>query len=143
MAKTITEKFVRKAIIDWLSKQGYNRYLKEKQSDEHGVDISVRHWKYARYYLVEAKGDADPKTVKFPRSRQEVSFMIAVGQIVTRMKTKARYNYAIAFPYSYGFVLRRVPWLFCKKNNLKILLVSLDKKVKQYSWQDLEKIQKK
>lgn len=141
MKKILSEKDVRKAVIAWLSRRGYNRYLKEAQTDEHGVDIRVRHWRYPVYYLVEAKGDADPKRVKHPRSKRELSFISALGQITTRMNTKARYHYAIAFPHTYGFVLKRVPWLLAKKLNLKILFVNPEGKIKDYDWKVLKKEQ--
>ena len=80
--KALTERDVRRAIIIWLGRQGYNTNLKEKETHEHGVDIKVKHKNYGKYYLVEVKGDR----------WVEVNFIQALGQIVSRMDT-ANYNY--------------------------------------------------
>lgn len=143
MAKILDEKFVRRSIIEWLGKRGFDRRLREKGTEEHGVDISVRHRNYPVYYFVETKGAPDPKKVKHPRSRIEVSFLQALGQIVTRIKTKAHHKYAIGFPESFSnTVLRRIPWLACKKLNLNILLVNKSGKVTFYGWKELKKTQR-
>lgn len=140
MAKTLDEKFIRRSIIEWLGRQGFDRRLREKGTEEHGIDISVRHRNYPVYYFVEAKGEPDPKKVKHPRSRIEVSFLQALGQIVTRIKSKAHNKYAIGFPDSFAnTVLRRIPWLVCKKLNLNILLVSKSRKVTPYTWKELKR----
>ncbi|MBZ9578177.1 hypothetical protein KJA13_04110 [Patescibacteria group bacterium] len=135
----MTEKFVRRAIIDWLSRKGYSRGLREKHTDEHGVDIKVRHNNYARYFIVETKGGTDAKKVKHPRSRREVYFIYVLGQIATRMNTTARYNYGVGLPDTYREkVMRRLPWQFCKNNNLFIFLVNKEGKVNQFNWKQLK-----
>ena len=122
-ARYQSEKDVRRAIVEWLGRKGYGRNLREKATDEHGVDIRVRHNQYPRYLIVEVKGDANPKTVKNPGSRREVSFLKVLGQIATRMKTRAKYHYAIGLPSSYeSKVKKRLPWRFCKANRLQVLL---------------------
>lgn len=144
MAKVLTEKIVKKAVIKCLSRLGYNRYLKAKESGEHGIDIKVRHYKYARYFLVEVKGDPNPKTYKSPAAGREVSFNYVLGQILSRMKYKALYKYGIGLPESYSDkIFRRLPWVVCKKLRLYIFLVNKDEKVKYYSWKDLKKAQTK
>lgn len=141
--KALDEKFVRRAVIKWLSRQGYDRHLREKETSEHGVDISVRHNKYVRYFFVEIKGDANPRSYKFPESGKEVNFVYALGQILSRMKGKARNKYAVGFPQSYrSKVLKRLPWIVCKKLNLNVLLVSENGKVENIDWKTLRKAQK-
>ena len=139
MSEILSERFVKRAAIAWLSRQGYSRNLKEREAGEHGVDIKVRHKKYPRYYLVEVKGDPDPKKVKYLSSRREVSFVYAVGQIFLRMKHKANYKYGIAFPEGYASkVFKRLPWVLCKKCRLNVLLVNKDGKVKNFTWKELK-----
>lgn len=143
MAKKIfSERKVKQAIIKWLSRIGYNRYLKAKEVGEHGVDIKVRHYRYPRYFLVELKGEPDPRTHKSPASAREVNFNYVLGQIVTRMRYKAKYKYGIGLPVSYEKkVMKRLPWQVCKKLNLSVLLVKEDEKVKQITWKELKKSQ--
>jgi len=137
--KTLDEKFVRRAVINWLSRKGYNLRLRERETSEHGVDIKVRHNKYPRYFLVEVKGDPDPKKVKAPHSRRESSFRTALGQIVSRMG-KARYKYGLGFPESYeDRVRRRLSQAILKKLNLVILLVNNKGKVKEINWRNTKK----
>ena len=141
-AQFLDEKKVRRAIVDWLGRKGYDRRLREKATEEHGVDISVLHKNYPRYFFVEVKGDANPKTVKHPGSRREVAFLQALGQIITRMKTGASYHYAVGFPSSYSDkIKRRLPWRFCKDNGLSVLLVSPHGKVSEMKWRDLKVFQ--
>lgn len=46
------------------------------------------------------------------------------------MNVTARYRFGLGFPDSYrAVVMRRLPWTFCKKNNLCVLLVSKAGKV--------------
>ena len=126
----LDEKSVRRAVIAWLSRQGYNRKLQEKETAEHGVDIKVRHHKYPRYFLVEVKGEPNPKTNKSVSSAIEVNFNYVLGQIVSRMRYKAKYWYAIALPLAYKEkVLRRLSPQICKKLNLNVLIVDKFKKV--------------
>lgn len=140
--KILSEIKVKQAIIKWLSRQGYNRYLKAKEIGEHGLDIKVRHYRYPRYFLVELKGDPDPRTHKSPASAMEVNFNYVLGQIVTRMAYKAKYKYGIGLPMSYEKkVMKRLPWQACKKLNLSILLVDKNEKVKQITWKELKKNQ--
>ncbi len=143
MTRVLSERIVRQAIIKWLSRQVYNRYLKAKETTEHGVGIKVRHYRYARYYILEVKGDPDPKTHKSPAAAREVNFNYVLGQIVSRMKYKARYKYGIGLPESYADkIYRRLPWLVCKNLNLNVLLVDSNERVKNVTWQELKKRQK-
>lgn len=148
MEKPLDEKFIRRSIIEYLSRKSWGRNLREKATDEHGVDISVWHNRYQRRWLIETKGDSKSK-IKAPHSRQEVNFNISLGQILTRMwieKGNPHYKYTrkygIGFPVSYeNLVLRRLPWAVCHKLNLYIFLVAPRGKVKLYDWRDVKKIQ--
>ncbi len=149
MPKPLDEKFVRRAIVEYLARKGWGRNLREKTTSEQGVDISVWHNQYQRRWLVETKGDSKAK-IKAPRSRQEVNFNIALGQILTRMKVekgKKHYKYTrkygIGFPESYSkIIFRRLPWAICDVLNLHVFLVDSVGKVKYYNWYNLKKIQK-
>jgi len=135
----LDEKFVRRAVVNWLSRQGYNRYLQEKETAEHGVDIKVRHYKYPRYFLIEVKGEPNAKTNKYVSSAREVQFVYALGQIISRMCYKAKYWYAVAFPESFeDKVTRRLPWQVCKKLRLKALIVHSSGKVREVTWKELK-----
>lgn len=134
----LDEKFVRRAVIEYLSRKGYARRLKEKETHEHGVDIKVRHNEYPRYFLVEVKGDADAKTVKNLASRREVSFVYALGQIASRMGYKAKYRYGLGFPISFEEKVRhRLSSHLLKKLNLVIFLVNGTGKVKEINWKNI------
>lgn len=135
----LNEKFVKNSIIKWLSRKGYNLRLKAKETNEHGVDIKVRHNKYPRYFLVEVKGDPNPKTYKYISSGREVSFNYVLGQIVSRMRYKAKYWYAIGLPYTYREkVIKRLPREVCKKLRLKILIVNIKGKVEELNYRHLK-----
>lgn len=135
----LNEKFVKNAIIKWLSRKGYNLRLSSGEVGDHGVDIKVRHNRYGRYFLVEVKGDPDPKTYKSVSSGREVSFNYVLGQILSRMKYKAKYWYAIGLPYTYREkIIRRLPREVCKKLRLKVLLVDKEGKVEELNWKHLE-----
>lgn len=140
MGKSISEKFVRRAIIRYLERKGWARNLREKEKTEQGVDIRVRHNKYSRYFLIETKGESFAKSAL---SQRETNFVYSLGQIITRMKAGgARYYYGLGLPESSAKIaIRRLPWQVAKKLLLYIFSVSRDGKVKQYSWQDLKKFQ--
>jgi len=137
MKKLISEKFVKQSIIKWLFRNNWGRNLEVGELRDHGVDIRVRHNNYARYFLIETKGEGKIKQA------DEVAFIYSLGQIITRMKTgRARYYYGLGLPESSAKIaIRRVPWQVAKKLLLYIFSVDKSGKVKQYSWQDLKKIQ--
>jgi len=135
--KAMSEKFVKNAIIKWLQKQNYAWALDAKELREHGVDIKVRHKNVKRFYYVETKGDSTP-------SGMESNFLKALGQIITRMKSKARDHYAIGFPSSYKkIVTKRVPYNACRKLDLKFLFVDEKGNVEKITSVELKKMQKK
>lgn len=143
----LKEKFVQDSIVTYLSRKGWSRNLKAKGLDEHGVDIKVRNNNYARYWLVECKGDAS-KTAKYPRSHREVCFNLALGQIVTRMVSHGKrgykylYKYGVGFPKSFeSIVVRRVPYNVADKLNLYVFLVDEKGRVTMYDWKKLKGLQ--
>jgi len=137
--KYLNERFVKNSIIKWLSRKGYNLRLQAKETKEHGIDIKVRHNKYGRYFIVEVKGDPNPDSYKWVRSGRETAFNYVLGQIITRMKHKAKYWYAIGLPYTYrDKILRRLPREVCKKLRLKVLLVDKQGKVEEINWKNLK-----
>lgn len=139
--KTISEKFVKQSIIEWLFRHNWGRNLRMGELKDKGVDIRVRHNKYARYFLIETKGEGSA-TSKSWRSQRETHFVYGLGQIITRMETNARYYYGLGLPDSSAKIaIRRLPWKVAKKLLLYIFSVDKFGKVKQYSWQDLKRIQ--
>lgn len=130
----MTEEFVKRQIIKWLSKNNWGKNLEFGGLHDHGVDIKVRHNNYSRYFLIEAKGG----------DKYEVSFVYSLGQIITRMNTtgSTRYYYGLGLPAkAANIALRRLPWQVAKKLLLYVFAVYADGEVKQYSWQDLKKEQ--
>ncbi len=147
--RPLTEEFVQERIIEFLGLQGWSRDLRTKSVKQHGVDIRVRHNNYARYWLVEVKGDASP-SAKFPRSHREVQFNLALGQIITRMHTggargyKYRYKYGVGYPASFkDMAVRRLPYDVCDKLNLSLFFVDENGAVELLDWQALKKLQTK
>ncbi len=137
MQKPLSEKFVKQSIIKWLFRNGWGRNLEVGELRDRGVDIRVRHNDYARYFLIETKGEGKI------RQADEVAFVYSLGQIITRMKAgKSRYYYGLGLPESSAKIaIRRVPWQISKKLLLYIFAVDKTGKVKQYSWQNLKKVQ--
>jgi len=140
MIRTISERFVRRAIINYLARKGWDRGLREKETAEHGVDIKVRHNKYSRYFFIETKGESSSRSAK---SVREVAFVYSLGQIITRMKAgEARYYYGLGLPEtSARIAIRRIPWQVAKKLLLYVFSVDKRGKVKQYSWKNLKTAQ--
>lgn len=145
----ISEDFVRDQIVKYLTSNGWSKSMVSKTLREHGVDIKVRNDKFSRYWLIEAKGDASPNA-KHPRSHREVHFNLALGQIITRMKTsgtrgyKYRYKYGVGYPESFkDLVVRRLPYDVCDKLNLYIFFVNELGEVEVLNWKDLKALQSK
>jgi hypothetical protein len=141
MKKSISEKFVRRAIRDWLFRNNWGRNYIEKETHEQGVDIRVCHNKYSRYFFIETKGESSAKSAK---SVKETAFVYSLGQIITRMKVgSARYYYGLGLPTSSAIIAtRRIPWQVAKKLLLFIFSVDGNGKVKRYSWKELRIIQR-
>jgi len=137
MQKPLSEKFVKQSIIKWLFRNGWGRNLEVGELRDQGVDIRVKNNKVSRFFLIETKGEGKTRQVS------ESTFVHSLGQIITRMKTgKARYYYGLGLPESSAKIaIRRLPWQVAKKLLLYIFAVDKTGKVKQYSWQDLKKVQ--
>lgn len=145
MEKKIDEEFVKRSVIHWLSDNDWGKNLRYGGLSDHGVDIRVRHNKYARYFLIEVKGDGNAKNLS---SQREVNFNYAIGQIITRMHTKKTkiykygYKYGIAFPESFrSVVLRRLPYDVCNKLNLYLFFVNNGGSIDFYDWKRLRELQ--
>lgn len=131
----ISEEFVKRSIIKWLSQNEWGTNLEFGGLQDKGVDIKVRHNRYSRYFLIEAKGEGKI------RQADEVAFVYSLGQIITRMKSggSTRNYYALGLPeVSAKIALRRIPWQVAKKLLLYIFAVDKKGKVTQYSWQDIK-----
>lgn len=141
MKELISEKFVRRAIRDWLFRNGWGRNYVEKETHEQGVDIKVCHNKYSRYFFIETKGESSAKSAK---SQKETAFVYSLGQIITRIKVgNARYYYALGLPTSSAAIaIRRIPWQVAKKLLLYVFSVDKEGRVRQYSWKNLKTAQK-
>jgi len=134
--RLLSEDFVKRSIINWLTCNRWGRNLKFGGLREHGVDIKVQHSDYGIYYLIETKGES------VIRQGQEVAFIYSLGQIITRMKvSKGRYKYALGLPESSAKIaIRRIPWQVAKKLSLYVLSVNAAGKVKQHTWKDIRSL---
>lgn len=137
--KIISEEFVKRKIIHFLSTKGWGRGLRFGALAEHGVDIQVRHNNYSRYFLIETKG------ASVNRSGAEVAFIYSLGQIITRMNVgNARYYYALGLPEKAAKIaLRRIPHKIALKLVLHIFSVADNGKVTWYKPVDIKRIQQK
>ena len=136
--KIISEEFVKRQIIKWLSCNGWGRNLSFGDLRERGVDIRVQNSRYGVYYLIEAKGES------VLRQGQEVAFVYSLGQIITRMNVKkGNYKYGLGLPESSAKIaLRRIPYSIAMKLKLHILSVAPNGKVVEYKPKDIKKYQK-
>jgi len=142
--KRISEEFVERSIIKYLSQNEWGTNLQFGGLREKGVDIKVRHNRYSRYFLIECKGEGKSKNSKSNNSHKEVAFVYSLGQVITRMKTggSTRYYFGLGLPESSAKIaLRRLPWQVAKKLLLYVLSVDAKGEVKRYDWQKLKKRQ--
>jgi len=134
MEKLLSEEFVKRAIIQWLSRNGWG-YFDFNELHSHGVDIKAR--KGGRVIFIETKGESENT------SGNEVRFIYGLGQLVTRMKVvdaPRAFNYALGAPIAVAKIaLRRIPWKLAKKLTIDVLVVDRDGHVKRHTWQDLKK----
>ena len=138
MAKPMKEPVVKKHILRWLYHNGWGTNAEVAELRAHGVDIKVRNNRVGRFFFIETKGEAKAPTTN------ENSFVVSLGQIVTRMKgIKARYYYGLGLPESIAQIAigGRVPWQVAIKLHLHILSVDKNGKVTNYQPKDLKKIQ--
>ncbi len=145
----LTEDFVQDCVVKYLAEKGWGKSLKAANLWEQGVDIKVRNDRYARYWLIEVKGDPSIK-VKSPAGSRSSSFNSAVGQIITRMHTngksmyKYRYKYGVAFSmYFYDMVIRKLPYDVMNKLNLYVFFVDKKGEVLEIDHREMKKIQVK
>src|SRR2546425_2953030 len=135
--KVLREAFVKLQVVKWLSSSGCG-YIEYKGESEHGVDIKARHLAEGREFLIEAKGDPDPKTTKQPAGVRSNSFLVALGQILCRMEDENT-AYAIAVPVSYlPLVYGRLPWQVCQRLDLRYLVVREDGRIEEKGWKDIK-----
>lgn len=128
------EEFVKHSIIKWLSATGWGHF-KYGQLHEKGADIIARHTRYARYFVIETKGQS---TI---RQGDEVAFIYSLGQIITRMNTRAQYYYGIGLPETAARIARRrIPWQVAQKLKLHVLAVDHEGKVTDATWKDLKNV---
>ena len=136
----LSEDQVKNAVIPVLAKMGFLP-TKIKTLKEHGVDLTTRHTKYARYFLVEIKGDSHPNVVS-QNSGREVRFLQSVGQLMTRIQPNRGYYYGLAYPSSYrGIVLRRLHSSLLKMLKIHLFFVNEKFKVEHLTWRDIEVLQ--
>jgi hypothetical protein len=133
--KQLREDQVTARVIPYLNKNGWN-ITHQKTLAEHGVDITAK-TSYGRFVYIECKGDCGSL------SQKEVSFVYALGQIVTRMSKSKWQQFGLAFPKSFLPKLKRIPWLFAQKNNVFVLLVDYQGRIDKYTWKELKRIQNK
>lgn len=135
--KIISEEFVKRSVIKFLTNQGWSKNLEYDDLRAQGVDIKVTHSKYGRTFFIEAKGASKN------RSGNEVAFIYSLGQIITRMKNpKARYYYGIALPEkSASIALRRLPYQFAVSACIHIFSVADTGIVNWYKPADIKKHQ--
>ena len=135
--KVLTEEFVKRSVIKFLTNEGWSKNLQYNELHVHGVDIKVTNAKYSRTFYIEAKGGS------VNRSGAEVAFVYSLGQIVTRMKSlKSRSYFGIALPKpSADIALRRIPYQFAVATCLHILSVDHTGKVTWYKPSDIKKLQ--
>lgn len=142
----ITETFVQNSLIKYLETNGWSKSLQSAELWEQGVDIKVRNNRFARYWLIEAKGDPSAK-VKSPSGSMSSSFNSAIGQIITRMHRdgargyKYGYKYGVAFPSSFKkMVLRKIPFDVMDKLNLYLFFVDSLGNVEEIDWKRLKEM---
>ncbi len=135
--KIISEEFVKRSVIQFLSSKGWGKGLRFGALTERGVDILVRHNNYSRYFLIETKG------ASVNRSGAEVAFVYSLGQIITRMNVgNARYYYGLGLPEKAAKIaLRRVPYQIALKLVLHIFSVNDAGKVTWYKPADIKRLQ--
>lgn len=135
--KIISEEFVKRSVIKFLTNRGWSKNLDYDDLRTQGVDIKVTNSQYRRTFFIEAKGASSN------RSGFEVAFIYSLGQIVTRMKSlKARYYFGIALPKkSADIAIRRIPYQFAVGVCLHVFSVDDNGKVIWYKPVDLKRYQ--
>jgi len=139
MVKTrFSEEEVKKLTIQWLKKQGYeisgvsprvgrHRHTKKRGRTPKAAQPDIKGKKGTKYYYVEVKGDP-PSAGKF---------YDAIGQIVTKMATKAYVEYAVALSPNYDRFLHLMPVEAQKRTRIRILIPQVapqSKRLPKITW---------
>ena len=113
-----------------MPKQGYYPY-KIRTLTEHGCDIVAKRRLGNVYYVIEVKGEPEPKLFYGYLTN-------ALGELVQHMTNKLHCRYAVGLPASFEeIVRRRIPPVAMQKIGLEFLLVNEKKKVSRLTWKDL------
>ena len=134
----IPEDYIKNAIKEWLSQNGWNRRIQIAELKQHGVDIQVVNDRAERYLFIEVKGESDKRSVNYN------NIIFALGQIVLRMRVIARhaYIYAVGYPKPLADkAVKKIPYQFAKLINLWVFSVDKKGNVIKYTWQELKNIQ--
>ena len=151
----LTEDYITNAVKDYLiNKENGNWHedrLKMSKLHEHGADIVLKGGKRnSETFVIECKGKSYSKTAD---SANKEVWLVALGQLVTRMNTKrviqsGKSKGRINTAYKYGLglywvtakvALRRIPKQIAKTLNLYIFSVNDMGVVKQFSYKDFGK----
>jgi len=136
----LSEAKVEKFIREYLFSNGWITTNLPKTIGEHGVDITARHPKWRKIYLIEVKGEG--KNLKTQTQVKHVAFYNILGQVLSRMdkegnsQNKARY-YAIGIPKKWESTFKskilkmKYGWKLLK---LKVFLVNSNGKVEEKTY---------
>ena len=137
----LTEDVVKDKVIEFLtdSKNGnwHIDKLERKNLHEKGCDIKlIGGGGNSEYFYIECKGKSYAKSEKSRKSINREGWLIALGQIVTRMKVKSNgaYKYGMGL-YWQGAqkALERIPRNIAIHINLHIFSVNDDGTVKKFT----------
>jgi len=133
----LTEEFVKNRVLEWLGKQDYI-ISSVKTLTEHGVDIKAKKARSNLFYFIECKGEPNNNPVKM----RYPTLVSALGEIIQRVTRKKYAKYALALPETYKeLVIRKIPWMACKRLSLEMLFVNTGGIVIRINWKDLRKEQ--
>jgi hypothetical protein len=134
----LDEAAVQNAVVCFLPTISYHpRHLKTVR--QQGVDIKAKHSQYGRYFEIEVKGEPG-KGAKSAASGRETRFLLALGQMLTRIQPKREYKYGIAFPSTYrAIVKRRIAPEIMKHLRLSFFFVDQQGQVEYVRWNDWNK----
>jgi len=146
MKRKITEPFVEKQIKKFLApkwqvmSKGELHKLHSRGCDIVLKDIFNKH--QARRFFIECKGKSYAKS---ERSVNAEGWLVALGQIITRMRVIAKnaYLYGLGLPEKGATTaLYRIPWQAVRHLGLHIFSVDDGGNVREYLPKDFKKFQK-
>jgi hypothetical protein len=133
---------VRERIAKWMSRKRRGeswRLIGYKEAKRHGPDLVFE--RHGHEFVIEVKGDPG-KGNHHPSSGREVSFISALGELVTRMDREQASRYGVAFPESYREkALGRIPWKAAKLLRLTVFIVGEGGRVEEYTTRTLKALQ--